>query len=137
MPSEIERAPVRMVRTKAGLAPAAPIDLERLEQIGFGKSVDVVIKQNRSMANHRHFFAFLGHLVNSCAVPYQSTEAFLDALKLSCDVIQQRVSLDGEVFIIPGSISFAARDEPAFNDFKQRALILIAERYGVTPEDMP
>lgn len=132
--SDIDKAAVLMVRTPTGLKPAGPFDAERLDQFANGATVEVSIKQRRSGPNHRHFFATLGRLVESGAVPFNSTDELLDALKFSCGLTELRKAVGGAPYFVPASISFAAKDEPAFRAFKEQAFNLIATHYGVDPE---
>ena len=125
--------PILMVRTRAGLSPAQAYDAERLDEITIGATVEVTVRQRRSNANHRHFFAVLGQLVASGAVPFESTDDLLSALKMACGITELRQGVGGAPYIVPGSISYAAKDEPAFKAFKDKAFALIASHYGVDP----
>jgi hypothetical protein len=135
--TDTDRAPILCTRTRQGLlAPASSFDAERLERIATGSTVEVTIRQRRSQGNHRHFFAVLGGMVEAGAVPFTSTDAFLDALKMALGVTELRQGIGGMPYFVPASISFAAKDEPAFREFKDKAFALIASHYGISPDDV-
>ena len=125
--------PIIMHRTRAGLAPASAFDAEELDAVTIGAEVEVTIKQKRSGQHHRFFFATLSAIVRSGAVPFNTVDEMLDALKMACGITQLRQSIGGAPYYVPGSISFAAKDQPAFKAFQERAFALIAQHYGIDP----
>jgi hypothetical protein len=125
--------PIIMHRTRAGLAPASAFDAEELDAITMGAEVEVTIKQKRSLQHHRFFFKTLSEIVKSGAVPFNTVDELLDALKMACGITQLRQSIGGAPYYVPGSISFAAKDQPAFKAFQERAFALIAQHYGIDP----
>lgn len=128
--------PIIMHRTRAGLAPASAFDAEELDAITVGAEVEVTIRQKRSGQHHRFFFATLSAIVRSGGVPFNTVEEFLDALKMSCGITQLRQSIGGAPYYVPGSISFAAKGEPKFKEFKDKAFALIAHHYGINPDEV-
>jgi hypothetical protein len=118
-----------------GLFPASHFDDKRLRLFAKDAIVEVSVRQRRKINNHRHFFALLNEVVDSGAVPYSDPEELLDALKMACGLTKLKRRLDGTYYHTPGSISFAAKDEPAFRAFKDRAIKLLAEHYGVAVSD--
>ena len=129
-----KRPAIFMRRGRHGLEPLAMVDEEALERFPIGAEVEVDVKQRRSPPHHRFFFATLGKLVDSGAVPFPDVDAFLDALKMACGFVEIRRHLGGGYYTVPRSISFAAADEPEFCAFKASAFDAIAERYGIDPE---
>ena len=128
--------PIRMFRTRTGgLAPLDQIDRERIEALAWGQPIDVTVKQKRTLPPHRHFFATLHTIVQSGATPFPTVDALLDALKVSLGVCELRKSLDGRTFYVPGSISFAAKDQAAFLKFREDCFRLLSEHYGI-PADV-
>ncbi len=123
--------PIIMRRTSAGLSPASAFDDEELGAIIMGAEVEVTIKQKRSGQHHRFFFATLSALVRSGAVPFNTVDELLDALKMACGITQLRRSIGGAPYYVPASISFAAKDETKFKEFKERAFALIAQHYAI------
>lgn len=127
-------APLMMTRTRAGLSPATAYDAELLDAYALGVDVEVTVRQRRSERHHRYFFRALSQLVKAGAVPFQTTDEFLGALKMACGVTEIRQGVGGAPYIVPGSISFAAKDQAAFKAFADRAAETIATHYGVTLE---
>jgi hypothetical protein len=123
--------PLAMIRTKHGLSPASAYDAEALDAYAIGAEVEVRIHQRRSGKHHRWFFLAMSKLVQSGAVPFATVDEFLGALKMACGVTEIRQGIGGAPYIVPGSISFAAKDQPAFKAFTDRASELIARHYGV------
>lgn len=129
-------APIIMTRHGAGLVPVSAFDSEELDRISRGAHVEVTVKQRRSLPHHRWFFLLLGRLVKAGAVPFSTTEELLDACKMACGVTQLRQSIGGAPYYVPGSISFAAKDQPAFKEFADKALALIANHYRIDISDV-
>lgn len=125
--------PIMMRRYRYGLECVAAIDSEELDRITIGATVEVTIRQRRSNPHHRFFFACLGKLVASGAVPFSTVDELVDALKMACGITELRRGIGGAPYIRAGSISYAAKDEPAFKEFRQKAFALIAQHYGVDP----
>lgn len=132
----MDKLPILMTRAGNRLVPMAALDAERIGALTYGQPVEVTVRQRRSNPNHRHFFAVLGRLVSSGAVPFKTTEQLLDALKLECGIVEYRQRLDGTAYLIPGSISFAKADEPRFQAFKDEAFKLLAETYNLDLTDI-
>jgi hypothetical protein len=119
------------IRTRGGLAPASAYDAEALDGYALGAQVEVTIRQRRSGKHHRWFFVCLARLVESGAVPFLTIDEFLDALKIACGITRLQMRLDGEVYVLPGSISYAKADQKQFQAFADRAAQVIAENYSV------
>jgi hypothetical protein len=128
--------PIMMERTHSGLVPLQSYDAERLEEISYGATVEVTIRQRRSNPNHRHFFVVLSRVVAGGCVPFETVDELLSALKMACGITEIRQGIGGAPYIVPGSISFAAKDEPAFRAFKDRAFALLASHYGINVDDL-
>jgi hypothetical protein len=119
------------IRTRGGLAPASAYDAEALDGYALGAQVEVTIRQRRSGRHHRWLFKALARLVESGAVPFLTVDEFLDALKIACGITRLQMRLDGEVYVLPGSISYAKADQAQFKAFADRAAQVIAENYGI------
>jgi hypothetical protein len=129
--SDIDKLGILCRYRDGGLFPASHFDDGRLRKLTRDSIVEVTVRQRRNIGNHRHFFKLLHEAVDSGAVPYSDPEELLDALKMSCGLTKLKRALDGTYYHTPASISFAAKDEPAFRAFKDRAVKLLAEHYGV------
>lgn len=111
-----------MKRGLRGLEPADDAGLEVLRRIKQGDIVRADITRPRNIRHHRKFFALL-NLVWSASGEWASVEDLLIELKvrlgLTRDVI---IRSTGEIVKVPASISFAAMNQLAFDNFYERAL---------------
>ena len=123
--------PIIMRRTPTGLSPSTSFDQEELDRYGMGVDLEVVVHQRRSGKNHRHFWVTMARIVESGAVPFPTAALFVDALKMSCGVVEQRQAIGGPPYFVPSSISFAKMGEERFKEFKRDAFALIASHYGI------
>lgn len=127
------RPNIIMRRTVAGLSPATPYDQEMLDAYPIGADVEVSVYQRRSGPNHRHFWVTMARIVESGATPFVTTESFVDALKMSCGIVEQCQAIGGAPYLRPSSISFSKMGEERFKEFKQMAFELIAFHYHIDP----
>lgn len=121
---------IHLIRTPHGLQPATAWDAERLDGYAIGARVEAKITQPRSLPHHRTFFAALHQIVASGATQFTNVDEFLSALKMTCGVTELRKGLDGAPYFVPGSISFASKDQARFKEFVEHCQIAISIRYG-------
>ena len=100
------------------------------------KPVLLDVWQPRSAANHAHFFAILHTAWTHLHDHYHDEETLLDAVKIAVRHVRMVQQIDGRVIQLPKSIAFAAMGEEKFRRFKDRALIVLAGRLGVTVEQL-
>ena len=127
-------APIRMTRTPQGLSPASAYDQERLDQYRVGASVEVTIRQDRSLPHHRLYWAILSEVVHNQEV-FSTVEALHEAIKTELGYIKPAYRIDGTVHFVSDSISFKSMDEAQFNVFFDKAMDLICE-YVIPGLDM-
>lgn len=125
------KTPLIMRRTPHGLSPASSYDAEELDKFSYGVDLEVTIHQRRSGRNHRHFWVTMARIVESGATPFVTTESFIDALKMSCGIVEQCQAIGGAPYLRPSSISFEKMGEERFKEFKRDAFALIASHYGI------
>ncbi len=107
-----------------------------LSKIAVGAVVKVRVVQPRNIQHHRLFFALIDivyqNLPETSDIP--SPDALLGAMKLAVGHYDVCQSSGGHEFRIPKSISFAAMDQTAFDQFFQRCCDVIAQHFlpGVT-----
>lgn len=130
------KTPLIMRRTQHGLSPASSYDAEELDKFGHGVDLEVTIHQRRSGKNHRHFWVTMARIVESGAVPFPTAALFVDALKMSCGIVEQRQAIGGPPYFVPSSISFEKMGEERFKEFKRDAFALIASHYGIDPSQI-
>jgi len=109
---------------------------EFLAEIGEGREVIVSVRKARNPAHHRFFFAMLRKVVSNTD-DWQDEDELLDAVKLATGHSERRMTLDGNVYLAPRSINFAAMDEGAFTRFRRRACFLLATKVlGCSVEEL-
>ena len=109
------------------LYPAEPEAEQLLHSVGQGELVMVEIRRPRNVYHHRKFFALL-NLVYENQEHFKSVDELLAALKLALGYVTiVRTKRFGEI-AIPKSINFATMDQPAFEQFYNRAVdFIVAE----------
>lgn len=131
--SDIDKAPILMVRTRNGyLAPVGPFDAERLDRVQAGATVEVTIRQRRSVPQLRLYWAVLGKCVENLD-GYPSSEHLHEALKLHLGYTSPIKRVTGETVWLPDSAAFAAMDAAEFKVFMDRAFDVLATMLGVDP----
>jgi hypothetical protein len=91
-----------------------------LKRVGQGKIVTCNIKQPRNPQHHRLFFALMSKVFQNQEY-FKTIEQMVTALKIALGHTDTIKTRRGE-FVIPKSISFANMDQPAFDDFYNRAV---------------
>jgi hypothetical protein len=128
---------VFMRRKLGSLRPIDPTSAEILERIPQDEDVKVEITRPRNVRHHRKFFALLNAIY-----PHQDTYPTRDSFRAAISTalgFGETVKLpDGRTIIIPHSISFAKMDQSAFEQFYDRAVLLIMTRIlpGVNRADL-
>ncbi|MDZ4248654.1 MAG: DUF1367 family protein [Candidatus Nanopelagicales bacterium] len=100
-----------------------PVDEEAqavMRTIGQGEIIATEIRRPRNLAFHRRLFAML-HIVLENQTYYKSMDDLLDVAKLAVGHYRTIGTKWGDVRI-PSSISFAAMDQPAFQEFYDKVV---------------
>lgn len=116
-----------MRREGKGLFPIDQLGIDALSRIPDGGSVTAVVTQSRNLRFHKMFFGLLS-LVYGNQDQFATMDGLLDAVKVSIGHFDERTSLDGRMFVVPRSISFAKMDNESFRQFYDRALSVILEK---------
>lgn len=100
-------------------------------------TVKAVITQPRNGAHHRKFFALL-NVIYPHQDQYTTHSSFLAAIKVALGYGETVKLDDGRTVLVPGSISFGKMDQTAFEEFYNRAMVLICERIvpGINRRDV-
>ena len=112
-------AKVLVVKSLGALRPIDVAGEAVFRHIGQGEIVRIELKRPRNLQHHRKFFAML-QVVFENQDAYKSIDDLLDVCKLRIGHCRTVATNNGDVQI-PSSISFAAMDQDAFNDFYNRA----------------
>jgi hypothetical protein len=129
---DIERAPIIVTKTKAGLSPVSAFEAELLDRYPTGAELEITVKQRRSLPLHRTYFAMLAY-VNKATDAYPNVEKLNEALKMHLGYTTTFRRFDGEEIIMADSIAFAAMDQAAFKVFFDQAVKALTEKFGFDP----
>lgn len=125
-----------MIRRNGALVPADAHAAEFLESLKDGREIIVSVRKARNPLHHRLFFALLRKVVEN-SEDWNTEEELLDAVKMATGHVERRHRLDGEEYLVPRSISFAAMDQIKFRRFFDRAVWLLATKVlGCTPDEL-
>lgn len=94
-----------------------------LAKIPLGEDVAVKIMRDRSLPQHRLFWAVLRYVAE--ATKWRDPEKLLATLKWELGRFDLVKTLSGKVIPMPESISFAAMTQDAFQDFMDKSIALI------------
>ncbi len=110
---------------------------EALKDIPQNEIVRVTIRRPRNVAHHRKFWALIAVIFPHQSL-YPTEEMLLAAMKVALGFGETIKLPDGRVIIIPKSISFAKLDQHAFEQFYDRAVLLITTKIlpGVDRKDL-
>lgn len=119
-------------KTQGGLSPVSPYEAELLDQYPLEADLEIVVKQRRSLPQHRTYFAMLTY-VNKATEAYPTVEKLNDALKMHLGYVTTLRRFNGEEVVMVDSIAFAAMDRAAFKVFFDQAVAALAEKFGFDP----
>ena len=120
-------ATVFMQRVLGSLRPCGRAGAEVLDGIGPDEVVKVEISRPRNVLHHRKFFALLD-VIFPHQDEYVTEEDFRAAFTCALGYCTKVKTRTGATVLIPKSISFAKMDQRAFEQFFDRALLLITTR---------
>ena len=125
--------PIIIMRRKGStLVPVSAFDDEMLSELETGKDVEVTFKQRRSNEQLRLYWAMLKKL-NDAMDAYPTVYKMHEALKFDLGFITRMVSVKGHEFYASDSAAFATMDAMTFKVFFDRAVELLAWKYGIDP----
>lgn len=129
--SRHNQIPLRMKVEGLRLTPASAFDQEALSSYQNGAVLQVFLWQGRNPDLLRKFWAIISKVVETCNTPWEDKEEAADALKLALGITDVGSTVNGQMFVRPGSISFAAMDEGRFRKFFDDAMALLSRITGV------
>lgn len=134
---------IHLVRTSTGLRPFSDDDYEEMKKIKVGTIVKANIVRPRNVKFHRKFFALI-RAAWDCLTEQQrnnlrSVDTFREQLLITSGFSEPLYDLNGQKFLERAkSISFAKKDEPAFNEVYSKVLdtiLTIMVANGVTEDE--
>jgi hypothetical protein len=121
-----ESVDILMDRVPSGLSPTTDFDSQCLSQYGIGRTVEIKIRQPRSLPQHRLYWVMLSICVANKDDMYGSKDVLHEVLKVALGYKKKIKTMDGEEITLPGSISFAAMDQAEFKIYFDKAKIVLA-----------
>jgi hypothetical protein len=116
----MKKTTVFLVRTPAGIIPAGDEDAEKLSAVALDSMFKAVISQPRNVQKHRKLFVMLRKIhanwpENTEGRP-ENDNKLLDVVKMITGHVEY-LTVSGQVFAVPASISFDEMDEIEFDSF--------------------
>ena len=115
-----------MEARRGKLTPVDMIGVEAIAAVPTGTVLRVKWTRPRNLAHHRKFFALLD-VVHQAQSRYAAKDDLLNALKIAMGHYTVWKVADREI-LQPKSIAFGAMDQVAFEQFYDRAVLLILEK---------
>jgi hypothetical protein len=84
----------------------------------------------------RKFWAILSKVVETCNTPWEDKEEAADALKLALGITDVGSTVNGQMFVRPGSIAFNSMDEARFRKFFEDSMHILCRITGVDVEEL-
>lgn len=122
-------------RRGSSLVPSDIAASEFLSEIKDGQEVLVTIRRPRNVAHHRLFWALLTVVCDN-SDDWNDPEELLSALKLATGHTEPRMTIDGNMYLAPRSINFAAMDQEAFKRFYNRCTYILAAKLGIDADSL-
>jgi hypothetical protein len=118
------------------LIPQDQAGAELVAKIPLGEDVAVKIMRDRSLPQHRLFWAVLRYVAE--ASKWETAEQLLVALKLMLGRYDLMKLPSGKVVPVPDSISFAAMTQDDFQQFMDKSIAIICSEVlpGYNPDDL-
>jgi hypothetical protein len=120
---------IYLTRTLAGAAPADEEAKQAFRRWKIGETLKCAVKKPRDYTNHKRYFALL-NLTFSNQERYTSFEHFRRAVQIAAGHVDELITLDGEVVLIPKSIAYDALDELEFCKVFGEAMTVCAKILG-------
>lgn len=130
------QVPIRMRVEGMRLVPASAFDQEALSAYQNGAIIQVSFWQGRNPDLLRKFWAILSKVVETCNTPWEDKEEAADALKLALGITDVGSTVNGQMFVRPGSIAFNALDEARFRKFFEDSMAILCRITGVDVEEL-
>lgn len=112
------------------LVPSGHHDQTEFDKLRQGSEYKVDARKARNPDHHRKGFALI-NLIFDSQEKYTTIEHLLTELKLRVGWYEEHVRMNGEMVLIPKSISFADMDQTQFEEFYDRVTQIAIEDYGL------
>jgi hypothetical protein len=118
-----------VTKTLNGLVPADDEAKEVLRKFKLGDTLRAEVKKPRNYQHHKMFFALLTMTFEN-QDSYKSFEHFRKAVLIEAGHVDEIITLDGEIVLIPKSIDYSTLDEIEFSKVFNEAMAVCARILG-------
>lgn len=105
------------------------------EGVPQNKRLLVTLHQARNPEHHARLWAIYQRIADF-SDKFDTAEDVSDWVKLRLRMVKSFKDWDGRIVFRPASISFAAMDQIKFNNFYDRAMCVLAEHLGFSPDEL-
>ena len=113
--------------TEAGYIPVDDDGFKQHAKFKPGALVGAEIARNRSLPQHKMYWAVLTKVVEHAPGEWRTPEALHEVLKVATGRVETVKLLDGRLVKIPQSTSFAEMGQDAFNEYSAAAFQVICD----------
>lgn len=118
-----------LTKTLNGLVASDEEGKQAMKRWKIGETLKCSVKKPRDYTNHKRYFALL-NLTFANQERYISFEHFRRAVQIAAGHVDELITLDGEVVLIPKSIAYDALDEMEFCKVFGEAMTVCAKILG-------
>jgi hypothetical protein len=118
-----------LTKTLNGLAASDEEGKQALKRWKVGETLKCSVKKPRCYTNHKRYFGLLT-LTFENQDKYTSFEHFRKAVQIAAGHVDELITLDGEVVLIPKSIAYDALDEMEFGKVFAETMTVCAKILG-------
>lgn len=120
---------IYLTKTLNGLVAAEEEGKQAMKRWKVGETLKCTVKKPRCYINHKRYFALL-NLTFENQDRYTSFEHFRKAVQIAAGHVDELVTLEGELVLIPKSIAYDALDELEFSKVFGETMTVCAKILG-------
>src|SRR3954462_9919914 len=120
---------IYLIRTLNGLASADEEAKQAIKRWKIGETLKCKVSKPRCYRNHKHYFALL-NITFENQEKYTSFEHFRKAVQIAAGHVDELITLEGEVVLIPKSIAYDSLDEMEFGKVFAETMTVCARILG-------
>lgn len=118
-----------LTKTLAGFVPADEHGKQAVKRWKIGETLRCSIRKPRDYTNHKRYFALL-NLTYENQEKYANFEHFRKAVQIAAGHVDELITLDGEIVLIPRSIDYTTLDEFEFSKVFGETMTVCAKILG-------
>lgn len=120
---------IYLTKTLNGLVSSDEEGKQAMKRWKVGETLKCTVKKPRCYRNHKRYFALL-NLTFENQDRYTSFEHFRKAVQIAAGHVDELVTLDGELVLIPKSIAYDSLDEMEFTKVFGQTMTVCAGMLG-------